>query len=346
MRTHQKGDAFIPLAADPFNQFKAGTKTHELRKQDKRWRSELYPIGRRVTLSHGYSGERLYGSVSSYESILGSYLSESDREAVVRHYGTTNIYVAVIGIDLAGSVLGKQTDYFSKEGPGPMRDFNISNCAPVTKQEHHAWQGHIDGPEITAAQSINLVCMGYLLNIAFGINQFALCICHSILNITHQVAPKALLQFLLVRLYRINKRFLIIKVTFFLVRQLIEFKAILVVPSQIIDDRKHVKSQGVINQDYKKKPPEPGFTPRLKRQIKGLGMCEIDHRDHGQHDHRYSGRHHIAAVLQGALCEALKLCNFIVDRHCAITRFEGGMVKCEASFPTSVCETPDQETGK
>lgn len=101
MRTHQKGiDAFIPLAADPFNQFKAGTKTHELRRYEKRWRAELFPIGRKVTLSLGYSGERLYGAVSSHGVIAGHYLSQADQGAVMRHYGTINIYVAVIGIAL------------------------------------------------------------------------------------------------------------------------------------------------------------------------------------------------------------------------------------------------------
>lgn len=113
MRTHQKGDAFIPLAADPFNQFKAGDKRHELRKWSKRWRSKFFPVGRRVTLSLGYSGERLYGTVRSYKIQEGWGIDVGFRNAVLKHYGGLP-KIAVIGIDLEPS-LSETTERKSDE---------------------------------------------------------------------------------------------------------------------------------------------------------------------------------------------------------------------------------------
>lgn len=108
MRTHQKGvDAFIPLCEGPFKAFQAGTKRHELRPYCKRWSEKHFPEGRNVTLSWGYGTKnRLYGSVRSYQRIPAKELRWVYREAVMRHYGTTDMEIAMIGIDLEMSVKG------------------------------------------------------------------------------------------------------------------------------------------------------------------------------------------------------------------------------------------------
>jgi len=102
MRTHQKGvDAFIPLCEEPFKAFRDGRKRHELRPYCPRWSEKHFPPGRLVTLSWGYGkANRLYGSIRSYRHTNAQNLRKDYREAVERHYGTHDIEIAVIGIDV------------------------------------------------------------------------------------------------------------------------------------------------------------------------------------------------------------------------------------------------------
>lgn len=49
---------FLPLKAEEFDAFAAGTKTQEFRLRGPRWNMETCLIGRRVVLSRGYGKHR------------------------------------------------------------------------------------------------------------------------------------------------------------------------------------------------------------------------------------------------------------------------------------------------
>lgn len=55
---------FIPLQTSPFRRFESGVKRIEWRVFGPRWNHRCVQKGRAVTLSHGYSGARLYGVVA------------------------------------------------------------------------------------------------------------------------------------------------------------------------------------------------------------------------------------------------------------------------------------------
>lgn len=50
---------FVPLKTEYFRAFEAGSKTTEYRLYGPRWNETTCIPGRAVTLSHGYSGERI-----------------------------------------------------------------------------------------------------------------------------------------------------------------------------------------------------------------------------------------------------------------------------------------------
>lgn len=54
---------FVPLRAEHFRAFAAGTKTIEWRKFGKRFNDRTLWLKRPVTLSNGYSGDRLFGKI-------------------------------------------------------------------------------------------------------------------------------------------------------------------------------------------------------------------------------------------------------------------------------------------
>ena len=99
---------FVPLNKESFNDFLKG-KRYELRKAERGWNKKQLYTGRNVTLSCGYSGQRLYGKIG--EVIFGSLdkifskvqfnkiepLSKSKREARtinLKMLGQVNEYVA------------------------------------------------------------------------------------------------------------------------------------------------------------------------------------------------------------------------------------------------------------
>ena len=57
---------FVPLKAKFFEAFVRGEKDTEYRLRGKRWNTETCRIGRAVTLSCGYSGERLHGTIVGF----------------------------------------------------------------------------------------------------------------------------------------------------------------------------------------------------------------------------------------------------------------------------------------
>ncbi|HUZ92562.1 MAG TPA: hypothetical protein VNG29_01005 [Candidatus Paceibacterota bacterium] len=56
---------FVPLAKEPFLDFKLYGKTYELRRRERQWTEKNVRPGRHVTVSCGYSGERLEGTIGS-----------------------------------------------------------------------------------------------------------------------------------------------------------------------------------------------------------------------------------------------------------------------------------------
>src|SRR3954467_15704147 len=58
---------FIVLRKQWFREFQEGTKTEEWRRYGPRWNAQSCWIGRRVTLSLGYTTTRLTGNVISFD---------------------------------------------------------------------------------------------------------------------------------------------------------------------------------------------------------------------------------------------------------------------------------------
>lgn len=54
---------FVPLKTEWFRAFERGEKTTEFRLYGPRWNESTCIPGRQVTLSHGYSGERISAEV-------------------------------------------------------------------------------------------------------------------------------------------------------------------------------------------------------------------------------------------------------------------------------------------
>lgn len=63
----EQSPLFIPLRAEYFRAFADGIKTVEWRKLGRGFSVKTLIVGRRVTLSNGYSGQRLDGRITSLE---------------------------------------------------------------------------------------------------------------------------------------------------------------------------------------------------------------------------------------------------------------------------------------
>jgi hypothetical protein len=92
---------FIPLKTEYYEQFKAGAKTHELREFGPRWNFKTCCVGRRVTLSKGYgSADRIEGVINSFDIKHGSRFRDADAVAIEAIYGSLDVEIAVIGIEV------------------------------------------------------------------------------------------------------------------------------------------------------------------------------------------------------------------------------------------------------
>ena len=70
---------FIPLRTQWFREFEAGTKDTEYRAYGPRWNERTCRVGRRATVSHGYSGKRLERVVAAFEALSWADAPESAR---------------------------------------------------------------------------------------------------------------------------------------------------------------------------------------------------------------------------------------------------------------------------
>lgn len=100
MKPHSK-PLFIPLKTGPYEKFKAGLKTHEIRLNGGRWNRQTCFPGRGVVLSKGYGKqERLSGRIISVNVFTASRLSEEEYADFIACYGDgpnarTVIYIGI-----------------------------------------------------------------------------------------------------------------------------------------------------------------------------------------------------------------------------------------------------------
>lgn len=118
---------FVPLKAEFYHAFVAGSKTIEYRKYGKRWNEKTCPPGRRVTISNGYGKRnRRSGVVSTFDVGDTDYL----RRDWISVYGVKPFRSARIGITLDAPEL-LQTPLFVAAGViARMSDFMAANFPP------------------------------------------------------------------------------------------------------------------------------------------------------------------------------------------------------------------------
>ncbi len=78
------------------------TKRDELRRYGPRWNERVCRIDRGVVLSRGYGKmHRLTGRIASFKKQHGAIFGSTYRGIIERLYGTLDIDIAVIGIELS-----------------------------------------------------------------------------------------------------------------------------------------------------------------------------------------------------------------------------------------------------
>ena len=93
---------FVPLFREHFNAFLDGSKRVEFRKHGARWNRETCRVGRRITLSCGYNGPRLHGTITRFDVSTAPSISEAWRKI----YGDERREVACIRVRLDGDLDG------------------------------------------------------------------------------------------------------------------------------------------------------------------------------------------------------------------------------------------------
>jgi hypothetical protein len=92
---------FVPLKTEWFRAFASGSKREEFRVFGPRWNERTCAVGRRVTLSHGYSRrERLHGQVARFERRAWDSFSAAQQARLCEVFGRSDVDVAVIGVRL------------------------------------------------------------------------------------------------------------------------------------------------------------------------------------------------------------------------------------------------------
>ncbi len=92
---------FIPLRGEFWDAFADGVKKDELRRYGPRWNESVCRIGRPVVLSRGYGRRhRLNGRIRAFKKQHGSTFGSTYKASIERIYGTLDLYIACIGIEL------------------------------------------------------------------------------------------------------------------------------------------------------------------------------------------------------------------------------------------------------
>ena len=98
--TNNHRPLFIPLKTEYFRQFESGSKHVEYRRFGARWNERNCAQGRAVTLSHGYSGARISGVVTSFR-----------REVMTTDTYGPHVELACIGIRVCAPENGKSVSH-------------------------------------------------------------------------------------------------------------------------------------------------------------------------------------------------------------------------------------------
>lgn len=100
-RGEQQKPLFIPLKREYFEAFKRGEKVEELREYGPRWNKDTCQVGRSVVLSLGYGKQhRMTGRIWRFNRQHGSTFGSTYRADIQAVYGTLNIWIACISIEL------------------------------------------------------------------------------------------------------------------------------------------------------------------------------------------------------------------------------------------------------
>lgn len=92
---------FVPLKTEYFEAFRSGAKRDELRLYGARWNERTCFPGRAVTLSKGYGKHaRLYGRILRFKRQHGSTFGSTYKAAILGLYGTLDVDIACISIEL------------------------------------------------------------------------------------------------------------------------------------------------------------------------------------------------------------------------------------------------------
>lgn len=93
---------FVPLKTEYFNAFADGSKTDELRRYGPRWNEKTCAVGRDVVLSKGYGKHsRMNGRIWKFKRQHGSTFGSTYKSAILDVFGTLDIEIACISIELA-----------------------------------------------------------------------------------------------------------------------------------------------------------------------------------------------------------------------------------------------------
>ena len=92
---------FIPLNTKFYNAFVDGSKREELRRYGPRWNENTCQVGREVILSKGYGkASRMTGKIWKFKRQHGSLFGSTYKAAILSVYGTLDIEIACISIEL------------------------------------------------------------------------------------------------------------------------------------------------------------------------------------------------------------------------------------------------------
>lgn len=94
---------FIPLKREFYRAFQDGSKTEELRRYGPRWNERTCHVGRPVVLSLGYGkANRMTGKIWRFKKQHGALFGSTYKASILNVYGTLDIDIACISVDLSG----------------------------------------------------------------------------------------------------------------------------------------------------------------------------------------------------------------------------------------------------
>jgi hypothetical protein len=92
---------FVPLKTEYYDAFASGSKREELRRYGPRWNERTCAVGREVVLSKGYGKQhRITGRVSRFKKQHGSLFGSTYKAAILDVFGTLDIEIACVSIEL------------------------------------------------------------------------------------------------------------------------------------------------------------------------------------------------------------------------------------------------------